>query len=231
VEEKKNSNERVRSVHGIQIWLLELTVVIVVLTFVVAFSTIKDWGRKVFVREPADYIIKVLDDTYPLPDKVYETTVSELYIIKMHVSAPTQIQHLSRTKFSIKYENIGKKPIENPYLQVYLLDPLNRVFAEWENKINKEKFKKSVSFELDPLTVKGKEIYGTIHIYAKAYDRRSDKTDLVSYLVFPLQIKSEITTLIILQILSISIGVSMAFFVVGYGLTVYRHKKKEKSQG
>lgn len=226
MKERKKANERIDviSVRRTQIWLLGLTVAIAAISFILALPTITNWFKKTFIREP-DYVIKVLDTAYRLPDNVYKIPISESYIVKMHISAPTRVRNLSGIKFSTKYENVGKKLLENPYLQVYLVDSLNRVFAEWESEVSKEKLRKGVLLKLDPTTARGKEVYGAIHILTLAYDRTGDKIDLVGYLLYSVDIgpSLEITLLLVS-------GVVMTSALMLFTSGMLREKREEKEQ-
>ncbi len=212
--QKKNSNKRTdtASARRTEKWLIAITGIIIGLTLIVASPVIINWVKTIFVREP-DYTVKILNTTYHLPDKAYETTISDLHIIKININAPTRVSGLSKVKFSVKYKNIGKAPIENPYLRVYIIDSLNRVLAEWQGEVNKDKFKEGILFAVDSLSAKGKEIYGKIHMYVLAYDRRTDKTALVSYLLSSTEIKSRSRSEIILAIIGI-VGVIVAMPLV-----------------
>lgn len=211
MKEKKNSNKQTDATYTrrTEVWLIVLTVIIVGLTLIVALPVMTNWVKTTWVREP-DSTIKILNTTYHLPDKAYETTISDSYIIKTEVSSPTQVSALSAVNFLIKYKNIGKTSIEDPYLQVYIIDSLNRVLAEWQGGVNKDKFLKGISFAVDSLTAKGKEIYGKVYIYVLAYDRRTDKTDLVSYLLSSIDIKPrsrfDNITLLIVSMASLTVG-------------------------
>lgn len=236
MEEKKNANERsdAISAHRMQVALLVLAAIMLGFSMVVALPLMTNWIKSTFVREP-DYIINVLNTPYRLPDKKYETAVSDLYIIKMDVNAATQVLGLSGVRFSIKYKNMGKTPIENPYLRIYLIDSLNRVLAEWHGEINKDKFKEGISFAVDSLSAKGKEIYGKIHIYALAYDRRGDKAHLAAYLLFSMDIGSmplfvRISGFISVGLMVIAVLISLFAFLISYSSSeIPKHNKGKVS--
>lgn len=174
---------------GVQIWLLALTAAMTALTLIWTLPVIIKWLKKKFARE-SDYVIEVLEGTRRPPDEIYDTTVSGLYIVRMRVTAPSEVPDLSKIRFSISYKNIGKKLIENCYLRVYLLDSLSRVFAEWHGEVGKDKFNKGVTFAVDSVTSKGKGVYGNIHICALAYDKTDDREELISYLLSSIDVQA-----------------------------------------
>jgi len=208
-------------------------VIITVLSLLLVFTGLRlnhviSWSQSVFAPKALDEIVN-----YDVPQSYdwYEIKeVSDVYYIESDISIKPlnildtlsgEIVYDSNIRIIVKLRNHGKKEVENPILEIIILDPFLRMRANWtRNLIEKELDKKTIlKYGFPDLDSK---IMGFWRLDSFLYDDMEEKI-LISYSSqdFSVQKRSyETVMLIIVTILVLIVAI----------VTVLNESKKLRDQ-
>lgn len=215
------------------------TIVIALVGVMLTFSGLKlqdvTTSISASLSPKADYTITSLTSPeYFSSDYGHSLSVSPEYIIITNVGLGSDsVYQGSPMRFSVSFENKGKKAIEQSRVLIFLVDPLYRIWGVWNRSSTNDELTQGWSFDyyFPPLDQK---IIGTWVIIAHLYDDKSALPLLVSYEFRMFRVTDDAGQPwwmgLLASIAGLAIGLTVFVAVVGgYEYIRDRMKKQSKS--
>jgi hypothetical protein len=162
------------------------TVIIALLSLVVAFTGVKFQDITSYISVSlsprADYTIRSsATPSYISSDYGQSLLVSTEYIIITNVGLSSDTFYQANPmRFSVSFEDKGKKAVEQPNILILIVDPLYRIWGVWNKSATNDELTHGWSFDyhFPPLDQK---IIGTWVIITHLYDDATASPVLISY--------------------------------------------------
>lgn len=214
------------------------TIVVALLSAMLTFSGLKLQDVTTFISASlspkVDFTITSLTTPEYIPsDYGRSLTVSPEYIIVTNVGLGSDtVYQGSAMRFSISFENRGKKAMEQSRVLVLIVDPLYRIWGVWNRSSTSDELTRGWSFDYYFPSLDQK-IIGTWVIIAHLYDDTPSLPLLVSYEFRMFRVTDDVGQPWWISVVGTAIGLAIGFttafaLIEGYERLRGRWKKRVK---